>query len=664
MAITTRYAMTDMGVIVTNGGSLPEAIGIVDLDNDGQSEIFYGVTGSISSPISPQDPYPFILKIGNDGTVRDIFADIVVGTLPKLGWGNDVVSGDFNGDGFNDLLIIDHGRENLVNGSFVGGRNILLLSDGNGRLTDASGQIEQTTSFWHSAINAADVDSDGDLDVVIANLSGAQNRNQSASLFLNDGNGNFRDATADTLPNNIASLSYDENDFSPGTAGFIDISSDGLPDVLLLPYMSIEYTPNNTKAAVLRNDGSGGFNSTSQMLDVLRAVDSTIPSSSGFSHFVVDDFNGDGLDDAIAIAEDPFSSGNHVHLTAFYQNESFLLEDKTLSTLGAYRFTVPSYDPETIGTNLASAKLISFDIDLDGDKDLLWPITNARSGNDLNQALFINDGNGFFNRDFSYLNLWTSKIQLQHEWSSLRPIFGDINNDGVLDLVVEDVHWVDYPSSMHSYFHVVLGEHSIEQTDTNTFLASFAKDIITGTAQKETVIFKGLRSGYEISINESSTTVTRISNRVDSDILTNIERLYFEDKGLALDIAGINGAGAAYRLYQAAFDRVPDHAGLGYWINAVDTGISLADIANSFIQSAEFQSMYGTNPSNVEFITLLYNNVLGRSPDQSGFDYWIRDLENGLSRAGALSSFSESSENQANVIGQIQGGFEYDLWLN
>lgn len=30
-----------------------------------------------------------------------------------------------------------------------------------------------------------------------------------------------------------------------------------------------------------------------------------------------------------------------------------------------------------------------------------------------------------------------------------------------------------------------------------------------------------------------------------------------------------------------------------------------------------------------DFIIRVYDNVLGRAPDQSGFDYWLRDLESG-----------------------------------
>ena len=70
-------------------------------------------------------------------------------------------------------------------------------------------------------------------------------------------------------------------------------------------------------------------------------------------------------------------------------------------------------------------------------------------------------------------------------------------------------------------------------------------------------------------------------------------------------------AGVSYRIYQAAFARTPDNDGLKYWIDQVDTGTTLVDVARGFIDSQEFQSVYGTDPSNDDFVAALYRNVSG-----------------------------------------------------
>lgn len=143
-----------------------------------------------------------------------------------------------------------------------------------------------------------------------------------------------------------------------------------------------------------------------------------------------------------------------------------------------------------------------------------------------------------------------------------------------------------------------------------------------------------------------------------------IERLQFTDSGVALDIEKWETAGSAYRLYKAAFDRTPDEGGLGYWIDQLDTGASLQLAASGFIHSAEFQRLYGTNPSDTLFLTKLYNNVLDRDPDQAGLDYWIDQFNKGLSRESALINFSESNENLSNVATLIENGIQYQPWLS
>ena len=64
---------------------------------------------------------------------------------------------------------------------------------------------------------------------------------------------------------------------------------------------------------------------------------------------------------------------------------------------------------------------------------------------------------------------------------------------------------------------------------------------------------------------------------------------------------------------------------------AHDLGVPLTDIANAFLDSAEFQSQ-GTL-SDDAFIDLLYQNALNRSPDDAGKAFWLEQLQNDVSRA-------------------------------
>lgn len=78
--------------------------------------------------------------------------------------------------------------------------------------------------------------------------------------------------------------------------------------------------------------------------------------------------------------------------------------------------------------------------------------------------------------------------------------------------------------------------------------------------------------------------------------------------------------------------------------------------------SEESQATYG-NVSDLQFINLLYQNVLHRTADSAGFDYWQAVLNSGTDRATVLASFSESLENVAGVAAQITNGVEYQPWL-
>lgn len=183
-----------------------------------------------------------------------------------------------------------------------------------------------------------------------------------------------------------------------------------------------------------------------------------------------------------------------------------------------------------------------------------------------------------------------------------------------------------------------------------------------GGSGTDTAVFNGNFASYLLSKFAGSTIVTANAGMGGSDTLMNIERIQFNDVSIALDINGT--AGQAYRLYQAAFDRKPDLAGLGYWIKDMDKGSSLTTVAAGFFQSPEFQQLYGSNPSTTTLITNFYHNVLHRAPDQAGFDYWANELNTGkITPAGALASFCESTENQAQVIGAIQNGIQYTPWL-
>ena len=198
----------------------------------------------------------------------------------------------------------------------------------------------------------------------------------------------------------------------------------------------------------------------------------------------------------------------------------------------------------------------------------------------------------------------------------------------------------------------------------DTIFADGGSDTINGGTGLDTVKYTLSQANYTLALGESSSTVTEISTGAN-DSFSTIERVVFSDKAVALDIGSGEVGGSCYRIYKAAFNRTPDEGGLGYWIGQMDLGKTLVEVSAGFIDSDEFRASYGTNPSNGEFLTKVYNNVLGRDPDSGGYDWWVDQLANNPEKTWekVMADFSEGTENQANVLELIGNGVQYDLWI-
>ena len=194
----------------------------------------------------------------------------------------------------------------------------------------------------------------------------------------------------------------------------------------------------------------------------------------------------------------------------------------------------------------------------------------------------------------------------------------------------------------------------------DVFTGEGGNDTFNGLDGVDTAVFSSVRGSYTVSVLAANQVqiADHSGSRADgTDTLTNVERVHFSDVSLAFDVQGT--AGQAYRLYQAAFDRVPDIGGLGYQMNALETGLSLVQVAGNFIASPEFQARYGSAVTDEQFVTLLYENVLHREPEAAGLQFHLDELAGGQSRAMVLTHFSESPEDQANLVGVMSQGMVY-----
>lgn len=173
------------------------------------------------------------------------------------------------------------------------------------------------------------------------------------------------------------------------------------------------------------------------------------------------------------------------------------------------------------------------------------------------------------------------------------------------------------------------------------------------SASTSVVKFEGLRSDYTVYNSGGYATVTGKSG-VAVSVPVN-STLRFSDSSLVLGASG--SPAVVYRLYQAAFGRVPDVEGLSFWTNALNAGYPLETIAHGFINSDEFRKLYGNAPAPSDLVNKLYQNILHREGDPDGVAFWLTALIRGVANAPqVLVGFSESEENQNGVRAAIQQG--------
>lgn len=193
---------------------------------------------------------------------------------------------------------------------------------------------------------------------------------------------------------------------------------------------------------------------------------------------------------------------------------------------------------------------------------------------------------------------------------------------------------------------------------TGVLAGGSGNDQITGSAGFDTAVYDSKLTDHTIGVGSGGAViVTNLQGTKDIDTLRQIERIQFSDGIFALDVQGT--AGSVYRLYQAAFDRTPDKAGLGFWIAQADKGSSLRSIAEQFLNSAEAAAKYANAVDDGAFATQLYGNVLHRAPDAAGLAFWVNSLHVGVTRTDVLAQFSESAENASAVAAIVGVGFAY-----
>jgi len=101
-------------------------------------------------------------------------------------------------------------------------------------------------------------------------------------------------------------------------------------------------------------------------------------------------------------------------------------------------------------------------------------------------------------------------------------------------------------------------------------------------------------------------------------------------------------------LYHAALGRAPDLGGLTFW---AQDGVTPGTVAAGILASPEWLATSGSASSDAGFIEAVYGNAFGRIPDVAGLAYWLGQLTGSpttpaISRADALVAIAHSAEHE------------------
>jgi hypothetical protein len=278
-------------------------------------------------------------------------------------------SGDIDGDGDIDLIMTG-----LTPGRFTA----LYVNDGNGNF--AENEDISMPNASNGLVIFEDLDGDGDLDLFFAGV--ANDIQEFAHIYLNDGLGDFTLSTNSALPQ-----------FSDSGVDLEDVDGDGDVDLLI----AAKKPNGDFFADVFLNNGAAIFT----------PAGSTVFTRVEFGTVEFIDVENDGDADVVISGKQEDGTA----LTMLYLNDG----------TGNYNADANSNFVQLAGGTVVDVA----DIDNDGDFDIL--MSGATDGFNIHTILYINDGLGKFTELVS--------ADLQNTFAGTNSI-ADMDNDGDLDIVI------------------------------------------------------------------------------------------------------------------------------------------------------------------------------------------------------------------------------------
>ena len=395
-------------------------VALLDYDGDGWLDVFLVNGSTLEGFPRGQEPTNHLYRNRHDGTFEDVTAR--AGLLAS-GWGQGACAGDYDNDGDEDLFVT------------YWGRNRLYRNNGDGTFTDITERagVLDRRDRWGAGCAFLDYNRDGRLDLFVANyidmdlrttpvpesglclykgvqvacgppgLKGGRN-----VLYRNDGNGTFAEVSDQS---GIARAS--------GTYGLgvstLDFDDDGWTDL----YVANDSNP----SALYRNNRDGTFTDIGVRAGCAYSQDGKPQAGMGVA---IADFDRNGTFDI-------FKTNFAGDTSTLYVNDGHgFCDDRTFASgIG-------------LNTRWLGWGVGFLDLDLDGWRDLF--LVNGHVYPEVEQ---LKTEAGYRQRKIVYRNLRNGRFEditerlgppVTTPKAGRGAAFGDIDNDGDVDVVINNVH--------------------------------------------------------------------------------------------------------------------------------------------------------------------------------------------------------------------------------
>ncbi len=411
-ATSNKYLLETMG-----GG-----VALFDYDNDGRLDVFFTNGAKLEDPMPPgkapaksdRRHWNRLYKQSADGTFADVTEKAGLTGLPQDRYDMGAAVGDYDNDGFPDLYVTSYGA------------NTLYRNNGDGTFRDVTAKAGVAGSGWSASAGFFDYDNDGRLDLFVTRYvvwsfekngycgekrpgyrayCHPDNYEPTTSLlFRNNGDGTFSDASAK------AGLAASHGK-ALGVA-FADYDHDGHVDV---------YVANDSvQSQLFHNNGNGTFTEEGLLLGVGFNEDGKTFAGMGVDFA---DYDNDGRPDVVV------TDLSNERYRLFHQGSDGSFQDATnASGVGAATLAFAGWSTGFI------------DYDNDGWKDLFVAQGHVMDTIEktapnlryLQPPLLLRNEAGRFSR------VQPGEV-FQGEWAGRGAAFGDLDEDGDVDVVVSNV---------------------------------------------------------------------------------------------------------------------------------------------------------------------------------------------------------------------------------